>query len=285
MSSSDDQNHPQDQDCSPQDDENCEHETNDDASALEHAILHARRGLRSDVQVFVDAVTEGEVYIPLSENMPNVKEGEEVEIGNGISFRPHMLLDPQHQPFAVCFTRQEYSLPIQTQLNWKTSDEELKFVHGPFSMALDLGQTEAEGQSIHGLVLNPGTERELVLTREEVGSIIQGRAIPLVGYIDELPEGFEDQTKVIEGAEAPPQALLQSLQQSEAQLADLVSFEVQTTFNPERDREPHLTLVLEVNEIDDQARAELANEVMESAGPHLPEPGYCDIVFRDRKSD
>ena len=254
-------------------------EDHQEQTQLEHAIAHAQRGLKSDVQVLIEAIAKGEVYIPLAEDMPDTPENEELDIGEGISFRPHMLLDPEHQPYAVCFTRPDFVATIQEEMQWKTSDDELKFVRGPVALALDLGQADADGQSVQGIVINPASEMELVLTRQEVGSILQGQALPLVGYVENLPPGLEEETIEIEGADEPPAALLEALRKSESEINDLVKVEVKTTFNPERDREPHLTLYLTVLSDDPEDRQAIAEDIMDETVQLLPEPGYCDIVF------
>ena len=62
---------------------------------------------------------------------------------------------------------------------------------------------------------------------------------------------------------------------------DLVDYSVQTTFDPERDREPHLSITLVVIGRHDLNRPAIADDVMDEAAAHLPAPGYADIVFRD----
>lgn len=201
-------------------------------------------------------------------------------MGEELSFRPHMLLHGDGSAFAVAYTETELVEPLASHLDWKTSDGELKFIQVPSHVALELGQTRAADHDIAGLVVNPGTDEELVLQRDEVASIAQGKALPLVGYVDELPDGVDEQTQDVPDADPPPKALVDALEASKRNLDELADYEVKTTFNAERDREPHLTILLSLSRhgVD---RSALADEVMKQVAEHLPAPGYADVVFRD----
>ncbi len=260
-------------------DENCEHE-HEELDALTEAILVAQSGLRSDVQALVDVIDEVHVYIPLAEDMPGVVDGEDVQFGEELTFRPHMLLDSDHRAYAVAYTDPELVEPLVDALGWETSGGPLKFIHLPLRIAFELSQEHVDGRDVEGLAFNPSTDFELVLRRDEAAAIAGGQALPLVGYVEDLPEGADEETQLVEGAEPPPAELLAALEQARVRIRDLVSFGVATTFNPERDREPHLTITLYTAKPDID-RAALAEEVMEKASPFLPAPGYADIVFRD----
>jgi hypothetical protein len=170
---------------------------------------------------------------------------------------------------------------MQEALGWRTSGEELKFICVPAAVALDLAQVTIDGDQVTGLVFNPGTDVELVLRRDEVASLAQGTALPLVGYVSELESDADGEAKVVEGAPPPPPALLEALERARQSQADLMGYSVTTTFDAERDREPHLTITLTVIGRHDLNRGALAEAVMDEASPHLPSPGYADIVFRD----
>jgi SseB protein N-terminal domain len=248
---------------------------------LDAAIDAARTGLKSQVAIFVEALKHAEVYIPLSEDMPDAPEGEQIEIEGDLTFRPHMILNSDESIFAVGYTEPELVEPMQTALNWKTAGGELKFICVPFHVLFELAQVDVDGEPLSGLVLNPGTDLELVLQRDEAAAIGQGVAIPLVGYVADLPPDDEEETQIVEGAEPPPAELLLALERAVSKVENLVGTEVTTTFNPERDREPHLTITLTVIARDGLDRQALADATMEEAAPFLPAPGYADIVFRD----
>lgn len=260
-----------------------EHEHDDEGEPVDLApsLSAARTGLKSQVQLFVDALQEAVVYIPLSEDLPDAPEGEQIELTGDLTFRPHMILNSDESIFAVAYSEPELVEPMQKALDWKTDGEELKFICVPPHVLFDLAQVDIDGEALSGLVFNPGTDQELVLQRDEAASLAQGTAIPLVGYVADLPPGAEEETQIVEGAEPPPSALLEALEAAVARIEDLVSVDVATTFNPERDREPHLSITLTVIGRDGLDRQKLADQAMEEAAPHLPAPGYADIVFRD----
>lgn len=248
--------------------------------ALTAALHTAASGLRSDVEALIHVLEESHVYIPLSEDLPDTPEGEHIHFDGDLTFRPHMILGEEEAIFAVAYSEPELVDPMQKALGWLTAGEELKFICVPAAVALDLAQVTIDGEPVTGLVFNPGTEAELVLRRDEVASLAQGVPLPLVGYVSEL-EPDADGAQVVEGAAPPPPALLEALVRTKESHADLVGFSVQTTFDPERDREPHLTITLTVIGRHDLNRGALAEAVMDEASPHLPSPGYADIVFRD----
>lgn len=258
-----------------------DHDHDHDDFDLLPALEAARTGLKSQVAIFVEALKDAQVYIPLSEDMPDAPEGEQIEFDGDLTFRPHMILNSDESIFAVAYSEPELVEPMQAALDWKTSGGELKFICVPSHVLFDLAQVDVDGEQLSGLVFNPGTDLELVLQRDEAAAIGQGVAIPLVGYVADLPQGAEEETQIVEGAEPPPQALLLALERAVSQVENLVATEVTTTFNPERDREPHLTITLTVIARDGLDRQALADATMEEVASHLPSPGYADIVFRD----
>lgn len=249
--------------------------------ALSEALHEAQSGLRSDVEELISALEVAHVYIPLSEDLPDAPEGQQIDFDGDLTFRPHMILGEEEAIFAVAYSKPEFVDAMQQALGWQTSGEELKFICVPAAVALDLAQVTIDGEQVTGLVFNPGTDSELVLRRDEVASLAQGVALPLVGYVSELPEEADLEAHLVAGAAPPPQGLLDALARAKAEQPDLVGYSVATTFDPERDREPHLTIALTVIGRHDLNRGALAEAVMDEASPHLPAPGYADIVFRD----
>jgi hypothetical protein len=246
---------------------------------LTRAVLAAQSGLRTDVQHLIDALAGGVLLVPLSEHIPGATPGQEVEIEEELTFRPHMLVSEDGSVFAAAFTEAALAREVAEALSWQTGEDELEFVYLPALVAIDLSQADLGDDRLRGVAINPGDGSELLLSRDEAASLVQGTALPLVGYVDRLPEGGEDATRVVEGADPPPAALLALLALARSEEPAIVGLDVQTTFNPERDREPHLTLFLSVAEGGD--REEIAERLAEKAAPHLPPPGYLDVVFRD----
>lgn len=258
-----------------------DHEEGEDegaAQALRDALDAARGGLRSLVQRVIETLDDGVLYVPLAEDIPDIPEDED-QAFDELSFRPHMLLDNDENAYAVAYTEPALVENVQEALCWSTDGEELKFVRLPARSVLELALADVEDVSVGGLAIDPSTDRELVLGREEVQHILSGQAIPLVGYIEELPESDEE-LPIVEGAEPPDPKLLEALDHAKAKIQDLVGYRVDTTFHPERDREPHLTITLYLSR-PDAPRGAIAEELMELVDPLLPPPGYADLVFRD----
>lgn len=257
------------------------HDHDDDELVdLTEFVRRARRGLRSDVQALVDALPFGELLVPLAEDIEDAPEGERIEIEEDLTFRPHMVLDDEHNMYCVAFTRPELMEGMREELGWTTSGDELKFCSVPAQFVLDMALQVIDGQEVVGLVINAGTDEELMLRRDEVGSLAQGQALPLVGYVSELPEAPEGETRIVEHADPLPDELHAALSAAVAAQPELSGAEVQVTFNPERDREPHPTITLWLARHDADRHA-IAEAVMERVGPHVPPPGYVDVLFKD----
>ncbi len=247
---------------------------------LTDAVRRARRGLRSDVQALVERLSDGELLVPLAEDIEDAPEGERIEIEQELTFRPHMILDEEHNMYCVAYTRPEFMETMRAQLGWTTSGEELKFCSVPAQFVLDMALQVIDEQEVFGLVINAGAEDELLLRRDEIGSLAQGQALPLVGYVSELPESLGEGTQVVAGAAPLPDALHAALAEAVQAHDELSGADVEVTFNPERDREPHPTITLRLAR-HDVDRHVLAEAVMERVAPHVPPPGYVDVLFRD----
>jgi hypothetical protein len=132
-------------------------------------------------------------------------------------------------------------------------------------------------EHVQGVVIDAGAESELVLTASEVRTLVAGQAIPLVGYVAAIPDDH-DKTLIAEAGYAHPTEVVGALQRCVQELEELMSYELLRTFNPERDLEPHLTIKLrtKAGKVD---HAHLARHVFNAVNPHLPPPGYVDIVF------
>jgi hypothetical protein len=256
-------------------------ELTDPAEVLTGALYEARTGLRSNVADLLEVLGQAELLVPLAEPIPGVALEEVRELDSDLSFRPHLLGHPDGSVFAVAYSEPGLVERVRESLGWKTAGGELEFVRLPALVALGLGQSRLGDVELDGLVLNAGDESELVLARDEVGSLLAGRPLPLVGYVAELERSDLDDAAVVEGAEPPPEALLLALDAAVAREPGLSGYSLKTTFDPERDREPHLTLTLALVAGASVAHQELAERVMQEAGPLLPPPGYADVVFRD----
>ncbi|HEY2410220.1 MAG TPA: hypothetical protein VGI10_29650 [Polyangiaceae bacterium] len=253
------------------------------ARDLTSLIRGARRGLRRDVGALIAGIDAGELYIPLAREIAGVKDGETIPIEGELRIVPHMLLDDQERHHAVLFSQPELFGPLEHRLGWQTDGAPLKFCTVPARFALEMALELVDDVDVHGLVLNPGSDSELGLLRDELASIAEGRALPLVGYVGALAPGEDEQTLVAEGGELSPE-FNSALKACLDELPQVRSFKLSRTFNPERDREPHPTLELCTNAPEEEL-APIAERVMAAILAFLPAPGYIDVVFDRSDAD
>lgn len=246
--------------------------------ALTMAVMGARSGLRSDVAALVEVLNEAEFLVPLAADVPDVPEGERVETDEPLTIQPHMVLDPEGGAFCVFFTHVAFVEPISVQLHWGTDGGELKLCTLMAKHALQMALSVIDDVEVRGLVLNPGTDCELMLLRDEVASLAQGQPIPLVGYVEDITSTDEGATLLAEPADPPPPEFLEKLETAVGALEGIVDYKVQRTFNPERDREPHLTVLVRLSN-EEADRELIARTLAEAVDGTVPPPGYVDIVF------
>jgi hypothetical protein len=191
-----------------------------------------------------------------------------------------MVLDPEGGAFCVFFTNVAFVEPIASELGWNTAGDDLKLCTLTAKHALQMALSVIDEVEVRGLVLNPGTDVELMLLRDELASLAQGQPLPLVGYVQDINSTDEASTLLAEPSDPPPADFLDALRAAERQFSNIQNCQVQRTFNPERDREPHLTITvtLEANAeaIDREAIAHALADAVEGT---VPPPGYVDIVF------
>ena len=256
-------------------------EPTDTAQDLTPLIHAARRGLRRDVQALLDQLAQGELFIPLARNIDGTKDGVRLDIDDGeVKLVPHMLLDEEGNHFAALFSHPELMAPMEQQLGWKTDEGALKFCTVPALFALDMALEVVDDEHVLGLVLNPGTNYELALRREELASLTNGKAIPLVGYVAALAPDESEETLIAEGGEPASPSLTAAIEGRLADLPAVTGYALLRTFNAERDLEPHPTLRLVTRaELGEGELQGIANKMIEAIGKHLPPPGSIDIVF------
>lgn len=258
--------------------------TFDDAPDLTPLVKAAQRGLRRDVQALLDKLAQGELFIPLARNIEGVADGQRLDVDDGeVKLVPHMLLDEDGNHYAALFTQPELMGAMERQLGWKTDGGALKFCTVPALFALDMALEVVDDEHVLGLVLNAGSDFELALRREELSSLTNGKAIPLVGYVAGLAPDEAEETLIAEGGEPPAPALTEAIERCIAGLPKVQGYALLRTFNAERDLEPHPTLKLVTN-AEESELSELARQMIDAIGEHLPPPGYIDIIF-DRIDD
>jgi hypothetical protein len=248
------------------------------ARDLTNAVLSAKSGLLRDVVVLVDALDVAERLVPLARDVPDAAEGVRTELPDELTLVPHLLWDEDGKAYAALFTRADFLEPLEQTLGWKTGDGPLKYCALPAKLAFELALQIIDQESIPALVLNALDDSELVLSRLELASIRQGRALPLVGYVKQIPEQETQRTLIAEPGEPEPAALLRALEAWVAAQPDVQAFQLYRSFNPDRDLEPHLTLKLRLTR-PDADRTELAGSAFSAIERELPPPGYVDVLF------
>lgn len=256
-------------------------------------VRTARRGFRSDVQVLTAALPQGALLVPLARAIADVPLGEEVVPEDGeVSLVPHLLPEKDGALFVPLFTDPDILKTVGKYLEWATEEAassasapptagELQYCTLPALVALDLAQQIIDGKRVLGAVINPSDEYELVLSRNELSTIAKGQAIPLVGYVQEIPLGKDEASLISNVGAAPDPVLVAAIERCLDGLAGILGFELRHTFNSERDLEPHPTLVLRIsNEFDIDLEA-LNRRLSQHVEGKLPEPGYIDVMFEN----
>ena len=245
---------------------------------LANAVKQARRGFRRDVAAFLEALEQADLLIPLAEPVSGATTGERTKIEGELRLQPHFLPTPEGPLFAALFTSPALLDAIGEQLRWRTGGGDLEFCSVPGGVALEMAAGTLD-ENVRGLVIDAGADSELVLTAAEVQKLATGQAIPLVGYVAAIPDDH-DKTLIAEPGTPPAAELVAALERCVAELNELRGYELLRTYNPERDLEPHPTIkLLTVSGSVDHNH--LAKHVFNAVGPHLPPPGYVDIVFEE----
>jgi hypothetical protein len=246
---------------------------------LTDLVTQARRGLRRDVAALEAALDDAELYLPLRSPIAGAPEGEPVALDRALEIVPHLLRDAEGQGYAALFTRPDLVEAVASELGWQTDGGELSVCSLPARIACELSLGVIDEESVFGLVLDAGQASELLLRRTELASIVAGRAVPLVGYLADLPPLDDEQVLLAEPSDPPPPAFVSALERCLAETPEITTHRLARTFNPERDLEPHLTLRL--GSADGADRRALAARVIGAVGEFVPPPGYIDIVFDD----
>ncbi|HEX4337123.1 MAG TPA: SseB family protein [Polyangiaceae bacterium] len=247
--------------------------TFEDASA---AVAAARRGMKKDVADLIIALRKARLLVPLAKRITNVALGSEQEVGEELSLSPHLLFDDEKTGFVTAFTRPELVAHATDEIGWTTDDGPLEYCALPSQVVLELALALCDDERMGGMLFNALDSTELMLHRHEIASIVQGRALPLVGYVGEIPFDPNEQRLIAEMDGGPPEDVVAAIEK----ILDGTPYALKRTFNPERDLEPHLTL----NVIGTDAsvdRSALAQKIAQALDGILPLPGYIDIIFDD----
>lgn len=251
--------------------------TNGGTSPLRSAVTHAQRGFRSDVARLLELLDASHLLVPLARPLRDVPVGEEIELGDELSIAPHLLLDEDERRFVCAFTDGDLAREVGDRFRWTTDGADLQVCALPGMAVLDVALALVDDERVHGLVLNPLDDSELMLRRPEIASLANRTAIPLVGYVEHLPLDAAEGTLVAEPDGPPPAEVVDALERVVAEVSAVVGYRFSQTFHPERDLEPHLTLHVTARSGADYDA--IAERLVADLEGKLPPPGYVDIVF------
>jgi hypothetical protein len=248
--------------------------------------------LKSDVAHLVAQLESGGLLVPLAKPIDDVPLGETMLAPEGqVKLVPHLLPDREGTCFVTLFTDADVLKTVGHYLEWTTSaggdaaseddDTSLQYCTLPARAALDLALQLIDDKEIHGLVINPSDESELILRRSEVGALAQGRAVPLIGYVHEIPYGAEDRRLVSELDAPLPSDFLAAVAECVQGIPGIASHRLQQTFNAERDLEPHPTLFIRLENESSIDHEQLNARLAAAFEGKLPAPGYIDVLFDD----
>jgi hypothetical protein len=250
-------------------------------------IQRARRGFRRDVAALIEALKEGVLMVPLAKPIDGVAVGQVVDSARGdeVSLVPHLLADEHGVGIVPLFSDADILKTVGQYAHWKTGEDgDLDYCTLPAQTAMDLAQQLVDGTRIRAVVLNPADEDELLLQRHELGAIVSGKAIPLVGYVSAIAMDPNEPVLVAEIGPVDPR-LTAAIEGCLKGLAGVLGYRLEQCFNAERDLEPHPTLTLSVDdsaEVDQQALGQRLFAALEGL---LPEPGYIDVLFEGAAPD
>lgn len=248
---------------------------------LTELVRRAKRGLRRDVVPLVEALDHGGLLVPLAKSIAGVPVGEVIhaEQHEELTLAPHLLEAGDGTTFVPLFTDSDILRSLEQYLDWTTEGAELEFCTLPARVALDLALQLADGESVMGALINPSDDSELFLQRHELGSLVQGRPIPLVGYVEALPESPDEEVLIAELDEPPDAELIAAIDGCIERAGGVTGYRMQQTFNRERDLEPHPTLTIELAPDQEIDRDALSKSLFEALEGKLPDPGYIDVIF------
>lgn len=244
------------------------------------AVRVARRGFRRDVAGLIAALQKARLLVPLAKRIEELPVGMEQHVGDELSLSPHLLFDDDRVGYLPVFTRAAMLERATDQVGWGTGESGLEYAGLPGPVVLELALAVVDDDHVEGLLLNPLDDTELILHRHEIASIAQSRAIPLVGYVGDIPFGEDEQRLVAEMEGPPPPDVVEAIEQVLQASNTGLRYVLARTFNAERDLEPHLTLNL-IGGAKGLDRSAVANELAAALDGILPPPGYIDILFDD----
>jgi hypothetical protein len=128
------------------------------------------------------------------------------------------------------------------------------------------------------MVFNPYDDSILELEPQEVRSLIDGKPLPLIGYLAGAQPTRRNEN-IIAGLPTtkPPQALVEAIRGFVKGNPELLGYDLFQMYNEERDIKPHLALNLLAKK--GAPEVQLAQDMHRAMLDHIPKGEYVDIMF------
>ena len=244
---------------------------------LTERVRAARSGLRRHVAELISALAESDLLIPLSHDLSEAPEGERVLLREEFTLTPHVVTDERGEECLALFTRADLLHEFGMRLSWMTDARELKHCVVNGRAALEMANAACKEHGASAVVIDPSHQSELVLEPNEVESIASGRPIPLLAYVRAIP--VDETEPTLNRGGVAPEPLEIGVNRALQRLDFVAGYRLEQSFNPDRDLEPHWTLVVvTARSVDHKAVAE---GVLAEIADLLPPPGYIDVVFEE----
>lgn len=241
-------------------------------NALTRLVEAARSGLRRDVRALIDALPTARIMLPLMRSVAAAPVGQPVELNQTVDLSPHFVSDARDRKLLAVFSYFGPLDRIVPSLHWTTDGGPLQLFTMPGPAAFRLAYKVVDTWNVANLVIDPGAPSELVLTRDEVRSILDGNATPLEAY---AASGRVEEP--VHSGEALPTALLERVAACLSQYPEVRDHRLDRIFDPERDLRARL--VLRVWASESVPRDAVIQAIGAAVQNDLPPPGELQIRF------
>ncbi|HWA73085.1 MAG TPA: SseB family protein [Polyangiaceae bacterium] len=241
-------------------------------NVLTGIVQKARSGRSQDVQALLVAIPTARFLLPLKHAVPEAPVGQAVTLDRRVDLSPHYLPDGSARRLAL-FT---YFGPLDRIVpthQWMTDGDRLQLFTLPGPTALQLAHRVVDAWNVMRLVIDPGAPSELVLTRNEIASLLERKATSLSEYAG---RGGESCLPLNAGDPLPPR-LVQAIAACLKDHEEVREHRLESVFDPARDKQPRLILRLWTTET--AYRNALVNLITSAVQHELPPPGEMEVRF------
>jgi hypothetical protein len=241
-------------------------------NALTALVEKTRSGRSKDVQDLLVSFPTARFLLPLKHAVPEAPVGEAVTLDRRVDLSPHYLPDGSARRLAL-FTYFGPLHRIVQMHRWMTDGDQLQLFTLPGPAALQLAYRVVDSWNVMRLVIDPGASSELVLTRNEIGSLLEGKATSLTEYAG---RGGMDCVPQYAGDPLPPR-LVQAIAACLNGREDVRDHRLESVFDPARDKAPRFVLRLWTTDL--AYRNALVNAITSAVQHELPPPGEMEVRF------